>query len=164
MGDLLGSPRVASPPFCVGRAFTFGGAHVHGFDCSNPLGFRFQGSRSTSTGRALVGTAAGSGQAFQRRLPGLEIHPGQKSSTGMGDLLGSPRVASPPFCVGRAFTFGGAHVHGFDCSNPLGFRFQGSRSTSTGRALVGTAAGSGQAFQRRLPGLEIHPGQKVKIV
>ncbi|KAK7321116.1 hypothetical protein VNO77_31341 [Canavalia gladiata] len=36
MGDLLASPRVAPPPFCISRACSFGGAHAHGFDCSNP--------------------------------------------------------------------------------------------------------------------------------
>ncbi|KAK7321120.1 hypothetical protein VNO77_31356 [Canavalia gladiata] len=36
MGDLLGSPRVAPPPFCISQACSFGGAHAHGFDCSNP--------------------------------------------------------------------------------------------------------------------------------
>ncbi|KAK7321119.1 hypothetical protein VNO77_31354 [Canavalia gladiata] len=68
MGDLLGSPRVAPPPFCISRACSFGGAHAHGFDCSNPSRRRlrslalleklrngprnrFLGSTSTSTGR-----------------------------------------------------------------------------------------------------------------
>ncbi|KAK7350135.1 hypothetical protein VNO77_08285 [Canavalia gladiata] len=80
MGDLLGNPRVAPPPFCVSRACSFGGAGWFPHPAAPILG--------------VVAKAP-------KRSP-------EESSTGMGDLLGNPCVAPPPFCVSRACSFGGA--------------------------------------------------------
>ncbi|KAK7350139.1 hypothetical protein VNO77_08294 [Canavalia gladiata] len=80
MGDLLRNPRVAPPPFCVSRACSFGGAGWFPHPAA-----------------PILGVAA----KAPKRTP-------EQSSTGMGDLLGNPRVAPPPFCVSRACSFGGA--------------------------------------------------------
>ncbi|KAK7350132.1 hypothetical protein VNO77_08297 [Canavalia gladiata] len=78
MGDLLGSPRVAPPPFCVSRACSFGGAGWF-----------------PHLAAPILGVAA----KAPKRAP-------EQSSTEMGDLLGNPRVAAPPFCVSWACSFG----------------------------------------------------------
>ncbi|KAK7350140.1 hypothetical protein VNO77_08296 [Canavalia gladiata] len=80
MGDLLRNPRVAPPPFCVSRACSFGGAGWFPHPAA-----------------PILGVAA----KAPKRTP-------EQSSTGMGNLLGNPRVAPPPFCVSRACSFGGA--------------------------------------------------------
>ncbi|KAK7350134.1 hypothetical protein VNO77_08284 [Canavalia gladiata] len=80
MGDLLGNPRVAPPPFCVSRACSFGGAGWFPHPAA-----------------PILGVAA----KAPERAP-------EQSSTRMGDLLGNPRVAPPPFCVSRACSFGRA--------------------------------------------------------
>ncbi|KAK7321118.1 hypothetical protein VNO77_31352 [Canavalia gladiata] len=65
MGDLLGSPRVAPPPFCISRPCSFGGAHADSFDCSNPSRQRLRSLalleklRNGPRKRGGPGTAAG---------------------------------------------------------------------------------------------------------
>ncbi|KAK7323649.1 hypothetical protein VNO77_27132 [Canavalia gladiata] len=102
----------------------------------------------------------------------------------MGDILGSPRLAPPPFGVSRACSFGGAHAQvkrawakvalGWVTSLEvlvlhllllasvgLVLLVARTRKVSIAQILLG---GGGRAFQRRLPGLEIHPRKNVRIV
>ncbi|KAK7328912.1 hypothetical protein VNO77_23049 [Canavalia gladiata] len=99
MGDLLGSPRVAPPPFCVIRVVLLVALRQVAFLTRR---LRSLALRKTSdTGLETGFWGRGRPQPGEPGLGGGGLTCLGESSSGMGDLLGSPRVAPPPFCVSR---------------------------------------------------------------
>ncbi|KAK7323650.1 hypothetical protein VNO77_27133 [Canavalia gladiata] len=155
MGDILGRPRHAPPPFGVSRACSFGGAHAQGFDYSNP-----SRRRRTSFPAAPPGPRDSSRKesydCFNRaRWPGERIK--QLIAPHLTVKRAWARVA-----LGWVTSLNVLVLHLLLLASVgLVLLVARTRKVSIAQILLG---GGGRAFQRRLPGLEIHPGKKVMIV